>query len=180
MNFKNVVIKGVAAVDPPVRVSSREISQRLAPTLKRLGIRLDLLEELSGIVERRFWPKDTNPSDAATQAAEKVIQESGIDREQIGIIINTSVCRDFLEPSTACIVHGNLGLGENCLNFDVGNACLAFMNGMDIAARMIERHEVDYALIVDGENSGPITEATIERMLDPAIEEKEFRAEFAS
>lgn len=180
MNFKNVVIQGVVSVDPPVRVSSREISQRLAPTLKRLGLRADLLEEVSGIVERRFWPKDTNPSDAATQAAEKVIAESGIDRSQIGVIINTSVCRDYLEPSTACIVHGNLGLGENCLNFDVGNACLAFMNGMDIAARMIEREEIAYALIVDGENSGPITEATIERLLDPAIEEKQFRAEFAS
>ena len=180
MNFNNVVIKGVAAVDPPVRVTSLEISQRLAPTLRRLGIRQDLLEELSGIVERGFWPKDTFPSDAATQAAEKVITESGIDRERIGVIINTSVCRDYIEPSTACIVHGNLGLGENCINFDVGNACLAFMNGMDIAARMIERNEIDYALIVDGENSGPITEATIERMLDPSIDEKQFRAEFAS
>jgi len=180
MNFNNVVIQGVVSVDPPVRVSSREISQRLAPTLQRLGIRAELLEELSGIVERRFWPKDTNPSDAATQAAEKVILESGIDREKIGVIINTSVCRDYLEPSTACIVHGNLGLSEECINFDVGNACLAFMNGMDIAARMIERNEVEYALIVDGENSGPITEATIERMLDPAIEESQFRAEFAS
>ncbi len=180
MNFKNVVIQGVVSVDPPVSVSSREISQRLAPTLQRLGFPLNLLEELSGIVERRFWPRDTNPSDAATQAAEKMIQESGVDRNRIGVIINTSVCRDYLEPSTACIVHGNLGLDENCINFDVGNACLAFMNGMDIAARMIERGEVDYALIVDGESSGPITEATIERMLDPNIGSKEFRAEFAS
>ncbi len=180
MNFKNVVIQGVVSVDPPVSVSSREISQRLAPTLQRLGFPMNLLEELSGIAERRFWPKDTNPSDAATQAAEKMIQESGVDRNRIGVIINTSVCRDYLEPSTACIVHGNLGLDENCINFDVGNACLAFMNGMDIAARMIEREEVDYALIVDGESSGPITEATIERMLDPNIGSKEFRAEFAS
>lgn len=148
--------------------------------MQRLGIRADLLQHLTGIVERRVWPEDTNPSDAATQAAEKVIAETGIDRSRIGLIINTSVCRDYLEPSTACIVHGNLGLSENCINFDVGNACLAFMNGMDIAARMIERNEIDYALIVDGEHSGPITEATIERMLDPAIDAKQFRAEFAS
>jgi 3-oxoacyl-[acyl-carrier-protein] synthase-3 len=90
------------------------------------------------------------------------------------------VCRDYLEPSTACIVHGNLGLNENCLNFDVGNACLAFMNGMDIAARMIERADVEYALIVDGESSRPITEATIQRLLEPDITAEQFRAEFAS
>ena len=45
---------------------------------------------------------------------------------------------------------------------------------------MIERAEIEYALIVDGESSRPITEATIERMLGPDIDEKQFRAEFAS
>jgi len=180
MKFKNVVIQSLAAIDPPIRVTSKEIEQKLKPTLDRLGIRDDLLEEVSGIGARRFWKKGTQPSDAATLAAEKALDDAGIDRGKIGVIINTSVCRDYLEPSTACIVHGNLGLSENCLNFDVGNACLAFLNGMDIAARMIERTEVEYALIVDGESSRPITEATIERLLGPEIEEEQFRAEFAS
>ncbi len=180
MIFNNVVIQAIAAIEPPIRVTSRELSERLKPTMQRLGIRTDLLEELSGIVARRLWNKGVTPSDAATLAAEKVIEESRVDRQHIGVVINTSVCRDYLEPSTACIVHGNLGLNENCINFDVGNACLAFVNGMDIAARMIEREEIDYALIVDGESSGPITESTVERLLGPDVDEKQFRAEFAS
>jgi 3-oxoacyl-[acyl-carrier-protein] synthase III len=180
MKFKNVVIQSLATVEPPIRVTSKEIELQLKPTLDRLGVRDDLLEDVSGIAARRFWEKGTQPSDAATLAAEKALDESGIDRQKIGVVINTSVCRDYLEPSTACIVHGNLELNENCLNFDVGNACLAFMNGMDIAARMIERTEIDYALVVDGESSRPITESTIERMLDPNIKEQQFRAEFAS
>jgi len=180
MIFKNVVIQAIAAIEPPLRITSRELEERLRPTMERLGIRTDLLEELSGIVARRFWGNGTLPSDAATLAAEKVIRQTQVDRKSIGLIINTSVCRDYLEPSTACIVHGNLGLSEDCVNFDVGNACLAFVNGMDIAARMIEREEIDYALIVDGESSRPITEATIERLLGAEIEEKQFRAEFAS
>jgi len=180
MKFKNVVIQSLAAVEPPIRVTSKEIELQLKPTLDRLGVRDDLLEEISGITARRFWEKGTMPSDAATLAAEKALDDSGIDRQKIGVIINTSVCRDYLEPSTACIVHGNLELNENCLNFDIGNACLAFMNGMDIAARMIERTEIDYALVVDGESSRPITEATIDRLRGPDITEEQFRAEFAS
>jgi len=180
MKFKSVVIKSLAAIDPPIRITSNEIEKKLAPTLRRLGIRDDLLEEVSGIGARRFWEKGTQPSDAATLAAEKALDEAGIDRAKIGVIINTSVCRDYLEPSTACIVHGNLGLSEECLNFDVGNACLAFLNGMDIAARMIERTEVEYALIVDGESSRPITEATIDRLLGAEVGEQQFRSEFAS
>ena len=180
MKFKNVVIQSLTAVDPPIRVTSIEIEKQLKPTFERLGIRDNLLEEVSGIGARRFWEDGTLPSDAATLAAEKALDDAGIDRGKIGVIINTSVCRDHLEPSTACIVHGNLGLAEHCLNFDVGNACLAFLNGMDIASRMIERTEIDYALIVDGESSRPITEATIKRLLEPDVDAEQFRAEFAS
>ena len=91
MKFKNVVIQSLAAIDPPIRVTSKEIEQKLQPTLERLGIRDDLLEEVSGIGARRFWKKGTQPSDAATLAAEKALDEAGIDRGKIGVIINTSV-----------------------------------------------------------------------------------------
>lgn len=180
MHFKNVVITSLAAVDAPITLTSREISERLKATMSRLGVRENLLEEVSGISSRGIWEPQTTPSDAATLAAEKAINQSGIDRSRIGLIINTSVSRDFLEPSTACMVHGNLGLAPECLNFDVANACLGFLNGMDVAARMIERAELDYALIVDGESSRPLIEATTERLLNPGITEEEFRAEFAS
>jgi len=180
MQFKNVVIQSLSAVDAPVEMSSAEICEQLRPATERLGLRSGLIEELSGIRARRFWDNGTQPSDAATLAALQAIKEADIDKDKIGVLINTSVCRDYLEPSTACLVHGNLGLHERCLNFDIGNACLAFLNGMDVAARMIERGEVEYALIVDAESSRPITEATIERLLQPGVEEAQFRAEFAS
>jgi len=180
MQFKNIVIQSLAAIEAPVKISTAQISERLRPTMERLGIRASLLEQISGISARRFWNNGTQPSEAATMAAEKAINEAGIDRHKIGVLINTSVCRDYLEPSTACLVQGNLGLSEECINFDVGNACLAFLNGMDIAARMLEREDVDYALVVDGESSGPITESTIERLLQPGVDEQQFRSEFAS
>lgn len=180
MLFKHVAIASVAHIDAPVRLTSAELNERLKPTIQRLGIRDNVLEDIAGIYARRIWTKDTMPSEAATAAAQKALAESGVPHEKIGILINTSVCRDYLEPSTASIVHGNLGLADTCQNFDVGNACLAFLSGMDIAARMIERGDIEYALIVDGETSNVITERTIERMLSPDIEEKEFRSEFAS
>lgn len=180
MVYQNVAIAGVTHVDAPHRVSSADIIARLKPTLDRLGIRGNLLEDLAGIYARRVWDEGTQPSDAATMAAEKLLAETGIPRERIGLLVNTSVCRDYLEPSTASIIQGNLGLAATCQNFDLGNACLAFVNGMDVAARMIEQGTIDYALIVDGETSNTILERTIERMLAPDISEQDFRAEFAS
>jgi 3-oxoacyl-[acyl-carrier-protein] synthase-3 len=180
MIYKHVSIASVAHIDAPVRLSSATIMERLTPTLERLGIRDNLLEEVAGIHERRIWDGPVTPSDAATWAAQKALAQSGVSHEAIGILINTSVCRDFLEPSTASIIHGNLGLADTCQNFDVGNACLAFLNGMDIAARMIERGDIEYALVVDGETSNVITENTINRLLSPDVTEEQFRTEFAS
>lgn len=180
MLYKHVSIASVAHVDAPIRLSSADIMLRLQPTLERFGIRDNLLEDVAGIHERRIWADGVMPSDAATLAAQKALAASGVAHEHIGILINTSVCRDYLEPSTASIIHGNLGLADTCQNFDVGNACLAFLNGMDIAARMIETGTIEYALIVDGEVSNTITERTIERMLAPDVTPEQFRNEFAS
>lgn len=180
MRFQHVAIASVAHVDAPNRLSSAEIVARLLPSIERLGLRTDLLEGVAGIDARRIWDEGTVPSDAAALAAEKVLAETGIERDKVGILINTSVCRDFLEPSTASIVAGKLGLPEQCRNFDVGNACLAFLNGMDIAAHMIERGDIEYALIVDGECSRYITEQTIQRLSHPNVTPEQFRDEFAS
>ena len=86
MQFKNVVIQSLAAIEPPIRVTSREISERIKPTLQRLGIRPNLLEEISGILERRVWQANTQPSDGATMAAERAIEDAGIDRSSICLL----------------------------------------------------------------------------------------------
>jgi len=180
MRFTNVAIASISHIEAPHLVYSRDIVEKLGASMDRLGIRRDVLDKVAGINCRRVFDRDTPPSDAASQAGELAIVEAGIERNQIGILINTSVCRDYLEPSTAAIVHGKLGLGEHCQNFDVGNACLAFLNGMDIAARMIECGEIDYALIVDGENSRTVCDDTIFRLSQPEATAEQFRNEMAS
>jgi 3-oxoacyl-[acyl-carrier-protein] synthase-3 len=179
--FQNVSIHRVARVDAPARLRSTEIARRLRPAAERLGIRADvLLDDVVGIRERRVWDGCMRVADAAAMAARKALAGSPVPPGRIGVLINTSVCRDYLEPSTAAVVHGALGLAATCENFDVGNACLAFLTGMDIAARMIEHGEVDYALIVDGESSNEITERTIERLSSPDATADQFRRELAS
>ena len=180
MLFKNVSIAGLAHIDAPHTLTSKAINEKLKPTMDRLGIRTDVLGDIAGIHARRLWDDDTLSSDVATQAARKALADAGIDGSQVGLLVNTSVSRDYLEPSTASIVSGNLGLGEDCQNFDVANACLAFINGMDIAGRMLERGEIDYALVVDGETANLAYKKTLERMTSPDVTEEQFRNELAT
>jgi len=180
VRFENVAIHGVAHVDATERVSSAELEARLEPTLKRLRVPRGLLEGLTGIKARRMWGPQVLPSDAAALAGARAIANAGIDRERLGILISTSVCRDYIEPSTACLVHGKLGLGPGCLNFDVGNACLGFLNGMDIVGNMIERGHIEFGLVVDGENSRFVVDRTIERLSGDDVDQGAFWANFAT
>jgi acyl-CoA:acyl-CoA alkyltransferase len=180
MLFQHVAIAGLAHIDAPRQLSSAEINARLKPTLDRLGIKANVLEDIAGIRSRRLWDDGVEASDAATLAGVKALADAGIDPSRIGLLVSTSVSRDYLEPSTASIVSGNLGLSDMCQNFDVANACLAFLNGMDIASRMIERGEIDYALIVDGETANLAYEKTLARMASPDLTEEEFRNEMAT
>lgn len=180
MLFQHVAIAGLAHIDAPRQLTSAEINARLKPTLDRLGIKANVLEDIAGIRSRRLWDDGVEASDAATLAGVKALADAGIDPSRVGLLVNTSVSRDYLEPSTASIVSGNLGLSDTCQNFDVANACLAFLNGMDIASRMIERGEIDYALIVDGETANLAYEKTLNRMASPDLTEEEFRNEMAT
>lgn len=180
MLFQHVAIAGLAHIDAPRRLSSEEINVRLKPTLDRLGIKTDVLGDIAGIHSRYLWEDDAQASDVATLAGVKALADAGIDPDKVGLLVNTSVSRDYLEPSTASIVSGNLGLPDTCQNFDVANACLAFINGMDIASRMIERGEIDYALIVDGETANLAYEKTLERLSSEDATEEQFRNELAT
>jgi 3-oxoacyl-[acyl-carrier-protein] synthase-3 len=180
MIFQNVSIAGLAHIDAPNTLTSDEINNRLRPTLDRLGIRVDVLNDIAGVRERRLWDSGIEASDAATMAAKKALQDAGIGAEKLGLLVNTSVSRDYLEPSTSSIVCGNLGVSENCQTFDIANACLAFVNGMDVAARMLEHGEIDYALVVDGETANLVYEKTIERLNASDITAEQFRDELAA
>lgn len=180
MLFHHVAIESVAYELPPHRVTSTYLEDQIAETMQRLGVPPGRLEALSGIRERRFWDEGTLPSEVATIAARKAIELAGIDDQEIGCIINTSVSRDYIEPSTACLIHGNLKLSSKCMNYDLGNACLGFVNGMINVGLMIEAGLIKYGLIVNGESSREVIEATIARLQSPNTTVQEFRDNFAT
>jgi acyl-CoA:acyl-CoA alkyltransferase len=166
--FNNSAVLSVTAVDAPEIVTSDYFDELLAPTLKRLGLRPGMLEQLAGIEQRRWWPEDVSFTDAATQAGALALDEAGIRPEQVGLLIDSSVSRARLEPSAAVAVHFALGLPSTCLNFDLSNACLGFVNGMQLAAMMIDAGRIEYALIVDGEGSRTVQERTLARLSSEA------------
>src|SRR3954447_4836955 len=162
--LKNTSILSVCAVEAPVVATSAEFDDRLAATHQRTGLRRGMLEELAGVRERRWWPEDVSFADAASMAGAKALAEAGIRPEQVGVMINTSVSRAYLEPSTAVAIHHQLDLPTSCLNFDIANACLGFVNAIQLAGTMIDSSQADYAVIVDAEGCRYTQELTLARL----------------
>ena len=101
MRFENVHLEAFGHALPEERVRSDELEERLGELYARLRLHVGRLELMSGIRERRFWPPGTRPSEVAARAGEDALERSGLDRSRLGILIHTSVCRDFMEPATA-------------------------------------------------------------------------------
>ncbi|MBT4983257.1 MAG: 3-oxoacyl-ACP synthase III [Ilumatobacter sp.] len=180
LTHRNVGVLSIQSVEAPEIVTSAWIDEQLAVTYERTGMKAGTLSDLAGIESRRWWPENVTFDKAAALAGRKALDDSGIDPSRVGMLISTSVCKHHLEPSIACAVHHQLGLAPSCLNFDVGNACLAFVNGMQIAAAAIDSGAIDYALVVDGEGSRFTQEQTIKRLQQPTTEASDIFAEFAS
>ena len=180
MRHRNTAILSVTTVDAPIVATSASFDEQLAETYDRTGVRPGMLAEVAGILERRWWPVDVSFADAAAMAGAKAIAESGIDAQRIGLLIDSSVCRDHLEPSKAVAVHHQLDLSTGCLAFDLSNACLGFVNAMQLAATMIDGGQIEYALVVDGEGSRGLQELTLERLSRPDATADDVAAQFAS
>jgi acyl-CoA:acyl-CoA alkyltransferase len=178
--FANSFIWSVAHAEAPEVVTSSWIDEQLAETYERCEVRPGLLESVAGILERRWWGPEVSFDEAAALAGERALELAEIDATSIDLMISTSVCKHHLEPSVACAVHYRLGLPATCTNFDLGNACLGFVNAMNVAAMAIESGQARNVLIVDGEGSRETQLLTIERLAQRTATLTDVFEQFAS
>lgn len=178
--YAHTAVLSVERVEAPVTVTSAELDERLGEVYRRTRMRGGLLENLVGIRERRRWADDQVFTDGAIAAGRAALAASGVDASEVGLLVNTSLSRRWLEPSTAVVIHDALGLPPSCQNFDVTNACLGFMNGIEIAGAMIDSGLIEHALVVDSEDSTPVQESTISRLSAGESTSHDVMSEFAA
>lgn len=177
--FSNVGIEAMAYALPSEVFSSAMLEEQLGPLYSRLKLPQGRLELMTGIRERRFWPASHRPSEASAEAGKKLLN-TGISRDEIDLLIHSSVCRDRLEPATASYVHRILQLKGNTQILDISNACLGFINAIILAASMIESGQIKRAMIVAGENGKPLVDKTIKILNQGNLSRKEIKPFFAN
>ncbi|MFQ5805601.1 MAG: 3-oxoacyl-ACP synthase III [Phycisphaerae bacterium] len=171
MRYSRVRIVAITYELAPNVVTSAALEQRLAPLYTELGIPFGQLEAMTGIRERRFWNSGQTMASGAIRAGRKALEASNVAVEDIGLLIYGGVCRDHLEPATACAVADGLGLSGHAEIYDVSNACLGVLNGMVQIANAIELGYIRAGLVVSCESAREVVEQTSEKLLsNPQME----------
>lgn len=109
----------------------------------------------TGIRTRHFVAKDEATSDLATSAAEKALQNGGIDPLDIDCIILATSTPDMILPSTACMVQKNIG-AKNAFAFDMNAVCSGFVYAVETADSFIKSGKYKKILVIGADTYSKI------------------------
>lgn len=145
MKFVNTIISGTGSYVPSEikKNSDFENNEFYDANQKRIeGDGKEITEKfknITGIGERRYISDKLNVSDIATIAAERAIENAGVDRETIdqiivahnfGDVIKGTIQTDIL-PSLAARVKHNLGIANpSCVALDILFGCPGWVQGV--------------------------------------------------
>jgi 3-oxoacyl-[acyl-carrier-protein] synthase-3 len=127
-------------------------------------------EHITGIKYRNVEEPDVAVSEMALRSAEKLFGK-GIKKEDIDFIITVTQSADYRLPSTACVLHGKLGLSDNVGAFDVNLGCSGFVYGLILARSLVQNGTAKNALLITAEKSSFLvhhTDVTLKNILGDA------------
>lgn len=113
----------------------------------------------TGIQERRLAKDDEFPSDMGVFAAQKALEESGIDPSEIDLVLVATMTPDCISPSTASFIQAQLG-AVNAAAFDIQAACSGFIYGLSIAKAYIESGMYRHILFIATEKMSAFIDYT--------------------
>ena len=148
--IRRAVIKGIGAYLPDNVVTNGDI-EKIVDTSD------EWITERTGIKQRHFASKEQYTSDLAYNAAKEAISTSGINKNDIDLIIVATTTPDRTLPATAVTVQSLLGL-KNIPAFDIQAACSGFIYGLSIVNSFIRSGQAKNILVIGAE--------TLSRIID--------------
>lgn len=95
----------------------------------------------------RHISKGETTTQLAIEAGKEALLNSGVDVEDIDLIIVATITPDYVMPSTACMVQEALG-ACNATAFDITAACSGFIYGSKLATESITLGNSKHALVI--------------------------------
>lgn len=142
----NVSIRAIAAAVPaPVHdnLEYESISEK----------ERELLIKTTGIRYRHVAPRFMTTSDLCYAGATRIIQDLGIDKKDIGMVIFVSQSPDYWLPATSIVLQDRLGLEKSTMAFDINLGCSGYVYGLSVISGMMSTARCKYSLLMVGDIS---------------------------
>jgi 3-oxoacyl-[acyl-carrier-protein] synthase-3 len=144
MNKKpTVMILGTGRALPEKVVTNADLE-------KIVDTSAEWIKTRTGIEQRHIAEPGTALSDLARDAAQKALDDAGVDAEEIDLIIFGTVTGDMKFPATACLLQEKIG-AKNAVAFDLSAACSGFLYSVTVAEGLMATSGYKRALVIGGE-----------------------------
>ncbi len=154
------VIAGTGSYLPAVVITNDDVAQMQTDfDPARAGCTLDeWCRKRTGAITRRHVSPGEGTSDMATVAAQRALDDAGLQASDIDLLVLSTFSGDYRIPQTAGLVQANLGMRGKFIQVDA--ACSGFIDGLMVADGLMERMGYEHALVVGCE--------TMSALIDPS------------
>lgn len=150
LNFSNVGISALSACVPSNVIDNYKYTQYFSEEeVKKVVDKI-------GVYERRFVDEKTCASDLCYAAAERLIVDNNINRNEIDLLVFVSQTPDYRMPATSILLQNRLGLPMSTIAFDVNLGCSGFLYGLSIVYSFMQKNGLHKALLLDGETRSKV------------------------
>jgi 3-oxoacyl-[acyl-carrier-protein] synthase-3 len=150
LTFENIGIKALAAAVPASTIDNLSYTKHFpAEDVKEIV-------EKTGIKERRFVPEGMTSSDLCYHAAKKLMDDNGLEPDEVDALIFVSQTPDYRMPASSVILQDRLGLPKSTLAFDMNLGCSAFVYGLSVAYSYMQQQGFRNVLLLDGETRSKV------------------------
>ena len=154
-------IRGIAYHLPSQKLTNEQLSREFPDWSAQK------IEAKTGIKQRSLAGEECFSSTLASRAAEDLFRSLEIDASYPDFLLVCTQSPDFLLPTTASLVHAELGMRRDAGATDMNLGCSGFVYGLGLSKGLIESGQVHSVLLVTADtyskflNSGDRSVRTI-------------------
>lgn len=109
---------------------------------------VEKIADKTGIFSRHIASEFEFTSELATRAAERLFDETEFSKADIDYVLLCTQSPDYFLPTTACLVHENLGLRSEAGAADINLGCSGYIYALGHAKGLIESGQVNNVLLI--------------------------------
>ena len=149
--FHNIRIAAISTAVPPQVITVDSFAEQFGAE------KVSRFKESTGIQQFRKTREHQTASDLCFAAAENIIKQKNISRDDIEALVFVAHSADYRRPATACVLHKRLQLNKSCVAFDISLGCSAFVYGLQTICALMQSSDINKALLLVGETLTKMT-----------------------